>query len=122
MELQYFCPRTYICHWPGCDVKTEDRNQIEFHHISPRELGPRVNSNVTLTFCPTHHRMIFHPESKHGAHSINSPNKLQILHIYPVAPSGYAVEYKMFNDNTFFECFEGDYRNGSVDESDNNNI
>lgn len=56
--------------------------------------------------------MIYHPECKKGPHSINSPNKLQILNIYPVAPSGYAVEYKRFNDQIFLEFFEDDYRNG----------
>lgn len=60
--------------------------------------------------------MIYHPECKHGAHSINSPNKLQILYIYPTAPAGYAIEYKRFNDETFFELFEGDYKNGQMDE------
>jgi hypothetical protein len=56
--------------------------------------------------------MIFHPECKKGHHSINSPTKLQILNIYPAAPNGYAVEFKRFNNETFFEFFEGTYRNG----------
>jgi hypothetical protein len=62
--------------------------------------------------------MIFHPECKKGHHSINSPTKLQILNIYPAAPDGYAVEFKRFNDETFFECYDGDYRNGDI-ENDN---
>lgn len=56
--------------------------------------------------------MIFHPECKNGHHSINSPTKLQILNIYPTAPDGYAVEFERFNKETFFEFFEGTYRNG----------
>lgn len=56
--------------------------------------------------------MIFHPECKKGHHSINSPTKLQILNIYPAAPNGYAVEFKRFNNETFFEFFERTYRNG----------
>ena len=115
LQLTFIQNRDFICHWPGCRLKTKDRNQIEFHHIVPRELHPRLNQGVTLSYCPSHHRMIFHPESTKGPHSINSPNKLQILNIYPVAPSGYAVEYKRFNDETFFEFFEGDYRNGEVE-------
>ena len=115
MQLTFIQNRDFICHWPGCRLKTKDRNQIEFHHIVPRELHPRLNQGVTLSYCPSHHRMIFHPESTKGPHSINSPNKLQILNIYPVAPSGYAVEYKRFNDEIFFEFFEGDYRNGEVE-------
>lgn len=115
MQLTFIQNRDFICHWPGCRLKTKDRNQIEFHHIIPRELHPRLNQGVTLSYCPSHHRMIFHPESTKGPHSINSPNKLQILNIYPVAPSGYAIEYKRFNDEIFFEFFEGDYRNGEVE-------
>jgi len=117
MELTIIQNKEFICHWPGCSVKTTDRNQIEFHHIVPRELWPRLNQHVTLSFCPTHHRMIWHPECKNGPHSRNSPNKLQILNIYPVAPEGYAVEYKDFNDKTFFEYFEGTYAN-HIDEDD----
>lgn len=65
-----------------------------------------------MTFCPTHHRMIWHPECKEGPHSRNSPNKLQILNIYPTAPSGYAVEFKNFQDKVFYECYEGTYQTG----------
>lgn len=121
MQLTFIQNKDFICHFPGCTIRTKDRNQIEFHHISPRELGNRLNSGVTLTFCPTHHRMIYHPESKTGPHSINSPNKLQILHIYPAAPDGYAVEFKNFNDETFFEFFKGTYRNGCNNNEYNSN-
>jgi hypothetical protein len=69
-----------------------------------------LNSGVTLSFCPTHHRLIYHPECKHGHHSIPAANKLQVLHIYAMGPSGYAVEYKNMQGLTWFECFEGDYR------------
>ena len=31
--------------------------------------------------------------------------------IYPTAPAGYAVEYKDFNGNIFYECFNGTYNN-----------
>ena len=103
--------KEYKCHWPGCTMKTTDRSQIELHHISPKELGNRLNSGVTLSFCPTHHRLIYHPECKHGHHSIPAANKLQILHIYPTAPDGYAVEYKNMLGKVWFECFDGDYRN-----------
>lgn len=101
----------YKCHWPNCDYCTENRNEIEYHHIVPRELWPRLNSQVVLSFCPTHHRLIYHPECKYGHHSIAGNNKLQIIHIYPTSDMhGYAVEYKNARGDTFFECFEGDYR------------
>lgn len=106
-------PPTYICHFPGCHVRTSERGQIEYHHIVPKELGRWLNGEVVLSFCPTHHRMIYHPDCKKGHHSINSPSKLQILHIYPTAPEGYAVEFKDFQGNTFMELFDGDYRKKS---------
>lgn len=99
----------YKCHWPNCQFRTKERAQIEFHHIVPQELGPRLNSNVTLTFCPTHHRMIYYPGSKHGHHSIKADNKLIIHHIYPCAPSGYAVEYENMQGKIWTEIFEGNY-------------
>lgn len=105
----------YKCHWPGCQHKTTERSEIELHHIIPRELGPRLNCHVKLSFCATHHRMIFHPESKNGHHSIKTPNKLMILNIYPTAPEGYAVEYENMRGMKFFECFSGTYDYGEPD-------
>ena len=103
--------KEYKCHWPGCNFKTTNRSEIELHHISPRELGTRLNSHVTLSFCPTHHRMIYHPECKYGHHSIKAENKLIIHHIYPTAPEGYAVEFENMRGYTWFECFTGTYAN-----------
>ena len=72
----------YTCHWPGCQYTTTNRDEIEYHHIIPKELGNRLNCNVVLSYCPTHHHLIWHPECKHGHHSINGPVKLQIHNIY----------------------------------------
>lgn len=85
--------KLYICHFPGCDYCTELRSKIELHHIIPKELWPRLNQNVTLSFCPTHHRLIYHPECKSGPHSIQSENSLEILGIYKTT-KGYSVGYK----------------------------
>lgn len=101
----------YKCHWPGCTYHTHNRNEIEYHHIIPKELGNRLNSQVVLSFCPTHHRLIWHPECKNGHHSINGPTKLQIHNIYPTSDiNGYAVEYETYYGNVFYEFFTGDYR------------
>lgn len=106
----------YKCHWPGCNFKTMERTEIELHHIVPRELGPRLNCHVRLSYCPTHHRMIYHPEAKHGPHSVKTNSKLKILHIYPVAPEGYAVEYENMQGLTWMEYFSGTYQYDEVDE------
>jgi hypothetical protein len=37
MELTIIQNKEFICHWPGCPIHTTDRNQIEFHHIVPKE-------------------------------------------------------------------------------------
>ena len=97
--------KLFICYFPGCTYKTEDRSKIEFHHIIPRELWPRLNQNVTLTLCPTHHRLIYHPESTSGPHSIQSKDSLSIDGIYKTN-KGYAVIYKDINDQEITEWFD----------------
>lgn len=97
--------KLYICHYPGCTYKTENRNKIDFHHIVPRELWPRLNQNVTLSFCPTHHRLIYHPETKSGMHSIKSEDSLEILGIFKTT-HGYSVEYRNADGIEFFEDFD----------------
>lgn len=99
----------YKCHWPGCKYVTKDRSLIDFHHIIPRELHPRLNCHVRLTFCANHHRMIFHPESTSGHHAIKKENSLMIHNIYPTAPQGYAIEYENMRGFKFFELFDGSY-------------
>lgn len=95
----------YICHYPGCEYCTESRSKIELHHIIPRELWPRLNQKVTLSFCPTHHRLIYHPECSHGPHSVQTDKSLEILGIFK-SNKGYSVEYRDKDGNEFFEDFE----------------
>lgn len=113
----------YTCHWPGCQYTTTNRDEIEYHHIIPKELGNRLNCNVVLSYCPTHHRLIWHPECKYGHHSINGPAKLQIHNIYPTSQRDvYAIEYERYNGTIFFDFFEGDYREPKPLESTINNV
>lgn len=97
--------KIYKCHFPGCEYCTNSRSKIELHHIVPRELWPRLNQNVTLSFCPTHHRMIFHPECKSGPHSKMCDESLEIIGIFK-SNTGYTVEYKDMNGNEKFEYFD----------------
>ncbi len=97
--------KLYICHFPGCEYCTETRSKIELHHIVPKELWPRLNQKVTLSFCPTHHRLIFHPECKSGPHSTKSDASLIIKGIFK-SSTGYAVEYEDMNGNDFFQEFD----------------
>ncbi|MBR0371669.1 MAG: hypothetical protein IJH63_13305 [Methanobrevibacter sp.] len=43
-----------------------------------------------MTFCPTHHRLIYHPECKSGPHSIKADDSLIIDGIYRTT-KGYSV-------------------------------
>lgn len=97
--------KLYICHFPGCEYCTESRSKIELHHIVPKELWPRLNQKVTLSFCPTHHRLIFHPECKSGPHSKASEDSLEILGIYKTS-KGYTVGFKDMNGNEIFNDFD----------------
>ena len=97
--------KLYICHFPGCTYYTENRNKIDFHHIIPKELWPRINQNVTISFCPTHHRLIFHPDCKSVMHSIQSNDSLEILGIYKNT-HGYSILYKKADGTEFFEDFD----------------
>lgn len=97
--------KLYICHYPGCEYCTESRSKIELHHIIPRELWPRLNQNVTLSFCPTHHRLIYHPECKNGPHSKAADNSLEITGIYKTN-KGYSVGYKDMSGNIFYTDFD----------------
>ncbi len=45
--------------------------------------------------------MIYHPECQHGQHSINNPDKLQILGIFKTN-KGKSILYKDFNNKEFF--------------------
>jgi len=113
----------YTCHWPGCQYTTTKRDEIEYHHIVPKELGNRLNSKVVLSFCPTHHHLIWHPECHYGHHSINGPAKLQIHNIYPTSQRDvYAIEYERYDGTVFFDFFEGDYREPKPLDNTINNV
>ncbi len=60
---------TYKCCFPGCNYETNSRSLIEFHHIHPRELFVQHSSRVTIPLCPTHHKLIYHPDATSGQHA-----------------------------------------------------
>lgn len=71
----------YRCCFPGCSYRTESRNLIEFHHVHPRELGNVLSKNVTIALCPTHHKMIYHPDATHGQHSVAHPGSMTVVQV-----------------------------------------
>ena len=73
--------KKYRCVFPGCGYETDDRRLIEFHHIKPRELGNTLNRDVTIPLCPTHHKLIYCPESTAGQHSRMDCNSLSVVQV-----------------------------------------
>ena len=71
----------FHCVFPDCNYETDDRSLIEFHHIHPRELGAKLNKDVTIPLCPTHHKMIFHPEATYGQHAEKHPDSLSVVQV-----------------------------------------
>lgn len=69
MVICYHVDMRYKCCFPGCNYETNSRSLIEFHHIHPRELFVQHSSRVTIPLCPTHHKLIFHPDATSGQHA-----------------------------------------------------
>lgn len=71
----------YYCEYPNCEYKTESRNKINHHHIVPKELQGTDLLYNKVYLCPTHHSLVYIPESKSGNHSIRTKDSFQILGI-----------------------------------------
>ncbi len=87
-----------MCKFPNCDFETNIKSKIQNHHIKPKEVDPSKSNKVTIELCPTCHSQVFHPEAKHGQHSIKAENS---IHIYGVLKStiGESVHYLDYSDN-----------------------
>ena len=88
----------YKCSFPNCGYVTEKRSKIEFHHITPQEV---IRSSVTLPFCPTHHRLIYHPLASSGCHSSQTNDSLEIVGLFE-STHGKAIHYKDLNGKMFY--------------------
>jgi len=61
-----------------CDYKTENRNNIEYHHIVPKELEGSDKLFNRVYLCPNHHKMVYIEDSKAGIHSIRNSDSIII--------------------------------------------
>jgi len=91
----------YICQFPFCDYETNNKQLINFHHIIPKELNGKNKKNNIICLCPNHHNYIYIPNSKHGIHSINSIEKIQIINIL-MSTNGIILHYKDYNNKEYF--------------------
>lgn len=101
MKRKLNIKKVYECSFPLCNYTTTVKSRIHFHHIKPRELDSSPLNKVTIPLCPNCHAKIYVPEVKHGQHTVNSPDSLQILGIYK-SNHGNAIHYKDYNGNCFF--------------------
>jgi 5-methylcytosine-specific restriction endonuclease McrA len=82
----------YYCEFPCCEYQTENRFQINFHHIIPIECGGKNNNYNRIWLCPSCHTSVYVPESKRGIHSIKTENSIIILR-WSQSTEGKILEY-----------------------------
>lgn len=68
-----------VYHCELCNFKTKYRNEIQVHHIIPKELNGPNNKWNLIHLCPNCHSCIFIPNSKSGRHSVRTPNSIIII-------------------------------------------
>ncbi len=95
----------YRCVYPNCTYETDERSLIEFHHVNPRELKKKLNKDLEIALCPTHHKMIFHPESNAGQHSVMHPDSLSVVQVTNTT-TGQAVIFKDMQGREITVCID----------------
>ena len=100
----------YKCVFPNCVYETDDRSLIEFHHIHPKELGIKLSQHVTIPLCPTHHKLIYHPDATSGQHSIQHPESMSVVQV-AMTNTGHCVIFKDSSGNEITVCI--DDKNGN---------
>ena len=88
----------YYCQMPECDYICEDRSQINFHHIVPRELGGNNKSSNLIELCPNCHAKVYVAEAKSGYHSIRHNNSV-ILISKMLSTGGHVISYRDIDDD-----------------------
>lgn len=92
----------FQCCFPLCEYHSI-KAKIDFHHLTPLEVDP--DSKATIPLCKNHHNLIFHPESKHGQHSINTEQSIHILDVLG-STAGKTLHYQDYHGKKFFYFME----------------
>lgn len=88
----------YYCQMPGCDYSCEDKSQINFHHIVPRELGGDNKKSNLIELCPNCHAKVYIPEAKSGNHSIRHDNSIILLNKL-LSTGGTVISYQEIDND-----------------------
>ena len=86
----------YKCQFPGCEFETDDRMQIEKHHIIPKSLGGVHAGKNRIWVCRKCHARIYIPGMTKGIHHKNNKSKIEILR-WMLSSGGGVLEYKTFD-------------------------
>lgn len=81
-----------------CKYETNNKSQIHFHHIIPKELNGNNKKHNIIAVCGICHSKIFIRNSKYGIHSIKNNNSIEIV---TKRNNGLILEY-IENNNTKF--------------------
>ena len=91
----------YKCQFPDCSYQTNERRQIDLHHITPKEIGGKDDEWNRIFLCPNCHRKVFIKESKTGMHSKQGNDSIILLKKH-FSTNGTLIEYINKNGNTQF--------------------
>lgn len=94
--------KQYKCEFPYCDFETDDRQQIEYHHIIPRSLNGSNKSNNRIWLCRNCHSKIYIPNTTRGLHSKNRPNKIMIIGWKTSTNGKKILHYKTYDEKEEF--------------------
>lgn len=82
----------YKCQFPQCKYETNNRFQIHYHHIIPKECGGTNKEYNRIWLCPNHHSRIYIKEATKGIHSIKTKDSIIFKGILQ-STSGRLIEY-----------------------------
>ncbi len=88
----------YRCQFPYCSFETNDRMQIESHHIIPKSQGGTHKKKNRIWLCRGCHAKVYIPNMKAGIHCKNNNTKIQLLG-WMLSSGGRILEYKTFDGN-----------------------
>lgn len=92
----------FKCQFPGCNYETDNKSQIHFHHIIPRENNGSNKSFNIIQLCPNCHTKIYSPDSTKGIHSIKNSNSIVLLG-WRLSSAGKILEYIDTEGNTCYK-------------------
>lgn len=87
----------YKCQFPECEYTTDNRTQIEYHHIIPKTKGGKNGAGNRIWLCPNHHKMIYIPGEEKGIHSKFNMNSIVILG-WVQSTGGKLLQYRKVNE------------------------